>query len=85
MATSISTYYLKAAKNIHLLFNIAIFFVFVNCWSARDVTVGHVGGQEQKHLSPLVAKLYFHLNSSRKILLYCPPTWPPCHVVANQE
>ena len=26
-----------------------------------------------------------HVNSSRKILLYWPSTWPPCHVVANQE
>ena len=30
---------------------------------------GHVGGQEeQKHLFPLGTKLYFHVNSSRKIL-----------------
>ena len=27
---------------------------------------GHVGGQEQKHFSPLGTKLYFHVNSSRK-------------------
>ena len=27
---------------------------------------GHVGGQEQKHYSPLGTKLYFHVNSSRK-------------------
>ena len=26
----------------------------------------HVGGQEQKHFSPLGTKLYFHVNSSRK-------------------
>ena len=26
----------------------------------------HVGGQEQKHSSPLGTKLYFHVNSSRK-------------------
>ena len=25
---------------------------------------GHVGGQEQKHLSPLATKLDFHVNSS---------------------
>ena len=27
---------------------------------------GHVGGQEQKHFSPLGTKLNFHVNSSRK-------------------
>ena len=27
---------------------------------------GHVGGQEQKHFSPLGSKLYFHVNSSSK-------------------
>ena len=27
---------------------------------------GHVGGQEQKHFSPLGTKLYFHVNSSMK-------------------
>ena len=46
---------------------------------------GHVGGQEQKHFSPLGTKLYFHVHSLRNILLFWPPTWPPCHVVANQE
>ena len=41
MTTLISTYYLKAAKKNHLLFNtalVAIFLVFVNCWFAGDVT-----------------------------------------------
>ena len=46
---------------------------------------GHVGGQEQKHLSPLGTKLYFHVNYSRKIILYWFPTLRPCLVVANQE
>ena len=27
---------------------------------------GHVGGQEQKHFSPLGTKLFFHVHSSRK-------------------
>ena len=27
---------------------------------------GHVGGQEQQHLSPLGTKRHFHVNSSRK-------------------
>ena len=46
---------------------------------------GHVGGQEQKHFSPLGNELYFDAHLSEKFLLYWPPTWPPCHVVANQE
>ena len=47
---------------------------------------GHVGGQEQKHFSSLGTKLYFHVNSSRKKnSIRLTPTWPPCHVVANQE
>ena len=29
-----------------------------------------VGGQEQKHFSPLGTKLHFHVNSLRKILLF---------------
>ena len=46
---------------------------------------GHVGSQEQKHFSPLGTWLYFHANSSKKFLLYWPPTWLPCDMVANQE
>ena len=53
---------------------------------------GHVGGVlviRTKHFSPLGTMPYFHVNSSRKnsILLTTNthPTWPPCHVVANQE
>ena len=37
-------------------------------WKSRHG--GHVGGQEQKHFSPLGTKLHFHVNSSRKLLLY---------------
>ena len=46
---------------------------------------GHVGGQEQKHFSPLGNELYFDANLAEKFLLFWPPTWPRCHVVANQE
>ena len=46
---------------------------------------GYVGGQEQKHFSPLGTKPYFHVNSSRKILLYWLSTWPACHVVAKTK
>ena len=45
----------------------------------------HVGGQEQWPFSPLGTKFYFYVNSSKKFLLFWAPTWPPCHVVANQE
>ena len=48
-------------------------------------TVNIAGGQERKHLSPLGTKLYFHVNYSRKIILYWFPTLRPCLVVANQE
>ena len=46
---------------------------------------GHVSGKKQKQFSPLGNKLHFHVNSSKKKLLYGPLTWPPCHVVPNQE
>ena len=48
------------------------------CWWSRT-----------KHFSPLETKLHFRVNSSRKrsiaLTTNTPPTWPPCHVVANQE
>ena len=48
--------------------------MFVIIASLHVTSRRHVGGQE--HLSALGTKLYFHVNS---------PTWPPCHMVANQE
>ena len=33
----------------------------------------YVGGQEQKHFSPLETKLYFHVNSSRKNTIVLTP------------
>ena len=45
----------------------------------------HVGGQKQKSFSPLGNEVYFDANFAKKFLLYWPPTWPPCHVVANEE
>ena len=59
--------------------------IILNCWFARDVTAAMLGGQEQKHFSPLGTKLYFHVNSTRKISIVLNPTWPPYHVVANQQ
>ena len=48
---------------------------------------GHVGGQEQKHFSPVGTKLYFHVNFSRKNSSVSTPNMValsrPCHVVAN--
>ena len=66
---------------------------FINyCWFALDVTAAMLvvcWWSEQKHFSPLGTIPYFHENSPRKnsILLTTNthPTWPPCHVVANQE
>ena len=46
---------------------------------------GHAGGEEPKYISPLGTKLHFHTNVLRKILFYWPPTWPPCHMVANKD
>ena len=34
---------------------------------------GHVGGEEQKHFSPLGIKLYFHVKFSRKNSIVLPP------------
>ena len=34
---------------------------------------GHVGGQKQKHISPLGTKLYFHVNFSSKISIVLTP------------
>ena len=51
----------------------------IYCWFARDVTAAMLvvcWWSEQKHFSPLGTILYFHVNSSRKILLY----WPPTHI-----
>ena len=56
-----------------------------NAWDPNRRQGGHVGVEEQKRFSPLATKLYFHVNSSRKIMLFLPPIWPPCHVVANQD
>ena len=46
-----------------------------------------VGGQEQKHFSPLATKLSFMSNSSRKNYIVLTPNMisPACHVVTNQE
>ena len=43
------------------------------------------GGPEKKHFSSLGTKSFIHVNSSRKLVLFWTPTWPPCHVAANQE
>ena len=55
------------------------------CCFAIDVTAAMLGVQEQKHFSPLGNELYFYANLAEKFLLDRPTTWPPCHVVANQE
>ena len=46
---------------------------------------GHFGGQEQKHFSSLGTKVYSCEFFAKKNSIGLTPTWPPCHVVANQE
>lgn len=43
-----------------------------------------LGGQEQKGFPTLGTKFSFHVNSAKIFSLFCPPTWPGCHVVVNQ-
>ena len=57
------------------------YLLLVCTWRNGD----QVGGQEKKHFSPLGSRLHFHVNSLKKLLLFWPPTWSPCHLVANQE
>ena len=56
--------------------------VTVCCWFARDVTAAMMHDQNKSISLLWDLKLYFHVNSSRKT---SHPTWPPGHVVANQE
>ena len=55
------------------------------CSFARDVTAAMLVVKNK------TVSLRWELNSifmqilRNKIVLYWPPTWPPCHVVANQE
>ena len=45
---------------------VKLFSSLCSCLFACDIRVAIVGGQEQKHYSPLGTKLYFHVNSVRK-------------------
>ena len=55
------------------------------CWFARDVTAAMLV-VKNKNISLLwELNSIFRLILREKILLFWPPTWPPCHVVANQE
>ena len=45
--------------------------LLVCCWLYR----GHVGGPGLKHFSTLETQSRFHVISSKRILLYWPPTW----------
>ena len=60
----------------HSIFSIqivTIFHTFLNDSRLHVTCGGHVGGQEQKHFSPLGTKLYFHVNSSRKSTIVFTP------------
>ena len=43
---------------------------------------GHVGGEGKKNFSPL-ATLFSCKSFTKRIVLYWPSTWPPCHVVSD--
>ena len=54
------------------------------CWSSRDVMAARLDDMNKSislhwELNPISCKFL------KKILLYYHSTWPPCHVVANQE
>ena len=66
--------------------NVSGCFLLPGCWFARDVMYGgHVGGQEQKHFSPLGAKVPYHVNYSGKNSIALSPNVAALSVVANQE
>ena len=62
--------------------------VFVNkwsyCWFPRDIMAATLDCTN-KSISLHCELNLFHVNFSRKILFYYHSTWPPCHVVANEE
>ena len=78
-----------------LLFSLLCYFIpslhvywaviFIYCGFARDVTVAKLVAKNKS------ISLLWEINSifmdilREKVLLYWPPTWPPCHVVVNQE
>ena len=56
-----------------------------NCWYARDVKAALSVVSRKKSISLLWERNSVFMQILRaKIILYWPPTWPPCHVVANQ-
>ena len=55
------------------LFDLVSVVLLVRTWRHG----GHVGGQEQKHFSPLGTKLYFHVNSWRKNSIVLTPNMAP--------
>ena len=58
---------------------VRIINVSTSAWR-MELTVG-----QKKNISLWEHKLYFHVKFSRKNSIVLNPTWPPCHVVANQE
>ena len=71
----ITSWYNSDVTFLHLLVIMCFLqihvILLVCCWLYR----GHVGGPGQKHFSPLATQSRFHVISSKRILLYWPPTW----------
>ena len=72
--------------------------VFIDCWTSFEgifinkcIAGLHVTSWRPRWMTRTKvflssAKLtLFHIDLSRKILLYYRPTWPPCHRAVNQE
>ena len=62
-----------------------VLLITAYCWFARDVTAAMLV-VKNKSISLLWEQNSIFMQILReKFLLFWPPTWPPCHVVANQE
>ena len=80
-------------KNIHvqnpigilsLLANPGLTWSYCSCWFARDVMAAMLV-IKNKSISLRWELNIFMQILQEKSLLYWPPIWPPCHVVANEE
>ena len=76
----------KATRKISNLKFTELFFSHIfNCWFASDVTAAMLVVKNKSISLRWEMDSILMQISAEKFLLYWPPTWPPCHVVANQE